>query len=79
MRRSTRKAFQGVLGALVVGALGFGASQALAAPAAAASADYCTRQDQSVCLDYCYDTYGEGYRARCTKDQFGFIECECYR
>lgn len=70
---------RGVFAAALLGALGFGATQALASPAAATAADYCTRQDQSVCWNYCYDTYGEESRARCFKDDFGFIVCECYQ
>lgn len=77
MRSPGRKVIQGVFNALALGALGFGATQALASPAAAKAADYCTRQDQSVCWNYCYDNYGEEYRARCYKYN-GFIDCECY-
>ena len=79
MIRQTRVLGRGLFAAVLLGALGFGTTQALASPAAAKAAHYCTRQDQSVCLNYCYDTYGEGYRARCYKDYFGFIDCECYQ
>lgn len=79
MRIPGRKVSQRVLSTLMLGALGFGVTQALPSPAAATVADYCTRQDQSVCWNYCYDTFGEDYRARCYKDSFGFIDCECYQ
>jgi hypothetical protein len=74
---TSRKLIHGISGALVVGVLGFGAGQAAAAPVAAEGA-YCTRQDQSFCLNQCADLYGEGTRAGCTKDSFGFIQCTCY-
>lgn len=77
MRSSTARVFQGAFGALVVGALGFGATQALASPATTEAAS-CTRQDQAVCLDYCFETYGPGYRARCYKEWTGHVDCECY-
>lgn len=75
--RPSVKVSRSVFGALIAVALGFGAGQATAAPATAEGA-YCTRQDQSFCISYCYDTYGDGYRARCTRDAFGFVDCECY-
>lgn len=77
MRSGSRKLFQGVLGALVLGALGFGATQTFAAPAAAAEARLCTREDLAECSAACREALGDGWRGRCTSNSLGQKSCEC--
>lgn len=80
MRSSRRKALQGVLNALMLGALGVGASQALAAPATAAVSDGCQTWQQTECTDWCRSRhpYNEYVVGECTS--FGgssYYECKC--
>ena len=65
---------RGIFGTLVGGALGFGATQALAAPAQAAFYG-CTSWQAQQCQDYCTSTYGLGSKGRCTN--FGMLQCQC--
>lgn len=58
MRSPTRKVFQRVFNALMVGALSFGASQALAAPASAAVSYGCQTWQQTACTDWCRSMHG---------------------
>ena len=75
MYRSNLRLVRGIFGALVVGTLGFGASQALASPAPAATLPFCTASQRQACVDNCRD---EGKsNARCTT-QGSQIICECY-
>ena len=53
MRSPTRKVFQGVFNALMLGALSFGASQALAAPASPAVSYGCSIWQQADCTNWC--------------------------
>lgn len=53
--------------------LGFGATQALASPAQAASSLLCTASETAMCNDYCAATLGEG---RCRKFD-GRVQCSC--
>lgn len=77
MRNPTRKAVQGVFGALMVGALGFGASQAFAAPGAGAAAGSCLKEETWACNAYCRETFGMSYIGRCNKNTFGHVSCGC--
>ncbi|HEX2189586.1 MAG TPA: hypothetical protein VHG51_11840 [Longimicrobiaceae bacterium] len=74
MRRLTGKLFQGVFGALVVGALGFGASQAFAEGAAAALPG-CNLIE---CRAACTARYGEGTQAACVRTTTAQYVCQCY-
>ena len=66
---------RGIFGALFVGALGFGATQAFASPvqAAAASQEWCTAYEQEECQAYC--EYIGASQGRCY--YYGFRYCEC--
>lgn len=77
MQHSIRKVSRGILGALVVGALGFGATQALASPAAAAR-EMCTKDERMTCHNYCNSLYGSGWLGECTSTEWG-VDCQCYR
>ncbi|HEU0077961.1 MAG TPA: hypothetical protein VFQ76_09960 [Longimicrobiaceae bacterium] len=76
MQRPTRKVFRGVFNALMLGALGLGATQALASPAAPAAA-YCTREEAAECNWACQEALGPSYRGRCTKTSIGTVSCQC--
>jgi hypothetical protein len=79
MRHSARNTLRGVFGALVVAGLGFGASEALATPAVAqAAAGVCLREEGAACNADCREAYGTNWRGRCTKDAWGFVNCECF-
>lgn len=78
MRHSARNALRGVFGGLVVVGLGFGASQALAAPVAAQAANSCSRTHASMCNADCRAQYGPGYGGRCYADGVGGYTCECF-
>jgi hypothetical protein len=76
MQAST-KVSRGVFGALMIGALGFGATQVMAAPAAAESGAYCTREDAAQCTLDCQAALGSGWRGRCTVNSLGQKSCQC--
>lgn len=77
MQATNHKLVRSAFGALVLGALGFGASQALASPASPAAAAYCTREEAAECSLACMEAAGPDYRGRCTKTSFGTISCQC--
>lgn len=77
MRRSNRKLLRGAFNALMLGVLGAGASQALASPAAAPAAGYCTREEAGECNVACQEALGPSYRGRCTKTSIGTVSCQC--
>lgn len=77
MRSLTARVFQGAFGALVVGALGFGATQAAATPGAARDATYCTREDVAECGAACQEALGPGWWGRCTTYSLGQKSCQC--
>ena len=58
MRSPARKLFHGVFGALVVGALGFGAKEAFAVEGSLSDEPYCTSEDSAYCLEGCWELYG---------------------
>lgn len=63
----------GAFALAVAGALGFGATQALAHGTPAARAvSYC---DKEECLNYCIET--EGVSGRCGYDESGNFVCIC--
>lgn len=68
---------RGILGGLVVAALGFGVTQALASPGAQRDAAYCTREDAAACSAECQEALGAGWRGRCTTNSLGQKSCEC--
>jgi hypothetical protein len=63
---------RGTFGALVVGALGFGATQALASPTQAAGYK-CTYWQDMQCQNYCAS---RGMSGRCTN--FDQLICQCF-
>jgi hypothetical protein len=63
MRKSLNLVRTAVLAAGTAAALGFGARQALAKPAAAAASRACTA---SNCTTYCQSTYGPDAIGRCS-------------
>lgn len=73
----TRSLGRGVFAAALLGALGFGASQALASPGAAREAAYCTREEAAECNFACQEALGTGWRGRCTKTAYGQVSCQC--
>lgn len=75
MRNPARKLFRIVFGTLVVGALGFGASQAVAEPVPAAATERCTSEMHSDCRGNCI---AEGYLGGRCIVQWGVTMCECY-
>jgi hypothetical protein len=77
MRKGIRRGMRGVLGALVVGAMGFGATQALAAPGQAAAAGTCNRDEAGACNASCRETYGTGWVGQCYKNSWGHVSCGC--
>lgn len=74
MRSPARKVFRGVFGALVVGAPGFGAGQAVAEPASLATTERCTSGMHSACRENCIAEGSSG--GRCIV-QGGVTMCEC--
>lgn len=78
MRGSITYLRRGLLGAAIVGSLGFGATQALAGPRGAVTQDgTCVREDpgsRSYCRSYCQaNYYADG---ACTRQ--GFCACIQY-
>jgi hypothetical protein len=79
MQRPGTKVFRGVFNALMLGAIGLGAGQALAAPpeAAAAGAAACSAYELQRCVEYCDNLHGPGNsQARCTQYAIG-PRCSC--
>lgn len=79
MRRPNRKLLRGAFNALMLGAIGLGAGQALAAPqeASAAEAATCSAYEQQRCVEYCDNLYGPGNsQSRCTQYAIG-PRCSC--
>jgi len=76
MNHSIRRLYQGTFGAVVIAALGFGALQALATPALAAT-ERCTWEMNQNCIYACQsEGYGTG---KCVIDRnTGVAVCECY-
>lgn len=77
MRKTIRRGVQGVLGALVVGAMGFGATQALASPGSTAAAGTCNRDEAGECTANCRETHGTGWVGQCYKNSWGHVSCGC--
>ncbi len=69
------KLARGIFGALVVGALGFGTTQALASPVKAAAGGECFYYQEQMCQDYC--AYNFGAQGRCSR-LGGSYDCQCY-
>lgn len=68
MSRSLSYLYRGLLGIVFVGSLGFGASQALAAPSQVSQQRWCS---EAYCDDYCGRM---GWDGQCTREG----ACECY-
>ncbi len=66
MSRSLSYLRRGLLGAAFVGSLGFGFTQAIAAPASS-KANWCTQSERAACQFTCESTYGPGIVSRCYK------------
>lgn len=70
----SRKVARGMFGALVVGSLGFGATQALAAPTQSVANRTCNLYQEQACRDFCARYSAQ---SRCTS--FGSTyDCQCY-
>jgi hypothetical protein len=74
MRSPARKVFHGVFGALVVGALGFGASEAFAVEGSLSDEPYCTYGDYEYCMDGCWENFG---RSGSCQFFYGIKMCNC--
>jgi hypothetical protein len=80
MQRPGRRVFQGVFNALMLGALGVGASQVLASPAEASTGAFrCQAWQQTACTEWCrsmnpYDSYIIG---KCTSIGTTYYDCVC--
>ena len=72
------KLVRGMFGALVVGALGFGATQALASPVPAAF-DGCSEKQEQACAESCVRSFGPMATSSCVAfgDGKGGYLCEC--
>ena len=70
------KLARGIFAALVVGAFGFGATQALASPVQAAYYG-CTEWEAQACTDSCVAEHGPLASAKCY-DFGGGPYCSCY-
>lgn len=79
MIRQSRFLGRGLFGGLVVAALGFGATQALASPAAPAAAGTCSKGDAWACIYGCKEEFGSDYAGQCSVDSFGHVTCHCYQ
>lgn len=70
---------RGLFGGLVVSALGFGATQALASPTVSASSNSCSKGDAWACIYGCKEEFGSDYAGRCSTDIWGHVTCDCYQ
>lgn len=77
MRSSIGRTYRGLFTALTLGALGFGAAQALASPEPAVAAERCTWEMNQYCIENCQaEGYGTG---KCVVDRnTGVTVCECF-
>ena len=75
MSRSLSYLRRGLLGIAFVGSMGFGVSQALAAPVSAKVAA-CTAEERSTCRSTCLSMFGPGATYRCYVLGAG-PTCEC--
>jgi hypothetical protein len=75
----TRALGRGLFGGLVVAALGFGATKALASPAPSAVANTCSKGDAWACIYGCKEQYGSNYAGQCSTDIWGQVTCHCYQ
>ncbi|HEV2733369.1 MAG TPA: hypothetical protein VGV85_00975, partial [Longimicrobiaceae bacterium] len=66
---------RGIFAAALLGALGFGTSQALASPAEGAAAK---RSCFTECYNYCLARYGEGVQYQCVRTTTAQYVCQCY-
>lgn len=74
MSRSLSNLRRGLLGIAVVGSLGFGVTQAFAAPAQASKRNMCSREMDAYC-DYSCGL--DGLRGYCNGSG-PYMWCECY-
>lgn len=74
---TTRKLIHGITGALVAGVLGFGATQALAAPAPSAATERCDWEMHQICNENCQRDGYVGGRCR-VPPELGVTVCECF-
>jgi hypothetical protein len=70
------KLVRGIFGALVVGALGFGATQALASPTQA-EVDGCTEEQAQKCDNLCKSSWGPRAVGDCLGYRGEMHLCEC--
>ena len=78
MRHSIRKLSRGIFGTLMIGALGFGARQALATPMEPEGRVACRREEQAACNVECQALLGDGWRGECRVNVYDEKECNCY-
>lgn len=72
----TRVLGRGVFAAALLGALGFGATQALASPATAAARTTCSREQFDQCRAECWAQYGRFAQTTCSSGPWG-VTCSC--
>jgi len=83
MKRITAKLVRGTFGAMVLGALSFGAVEAFASrmSGGTVSDDYCVGPGgYQACYAHCVALYGEGVQSSCVPDpeKVWPYHCECY-
>ncbi len=66
-----------VYGALVLGALGFGVTQAVASPRSAEASSVCTREQAAECRGTCAQLYGPFARFTCVNNGVYGMSCAC--
>jgi hypothetical protein len=76
MKAVNLKLVRGIFATLVVGALGFGATQALASPTRPAF-DGCTEQQEQACVDSCKRSWGPLATGSCVPFGEEYYLCEC--
>ncbi|HEY0016126.1 MAG TPA: hypothetical protein VGC13_07390 [Longimicrobium sp.] len=87
MRLEHRVFARRIFGSLMAGAIGFGATQAFAAPTSNpgcsmndpefCEAPYCTWENDFWCAEGCRDAWGEGYTGACDY-WYGMKTCACW-
>jgi hypothetical protein len=77
MIHPTRVLGRGIFAAALLGALGFGTSQALASPVETAMVAGCSRYEAAECNGMCREAFGPDYAGVCNPDGAGGINCGC--
>ena len=77
MTARTRILGRGVFTVALLGVFSFGASQALASPAAPTVARSCSRYEAALCNGMCREAFGPEYAGVCNPDGTGGTNCGC--